>query len=224
MVAKTKEQRDYCKEHGICTYCGKPKEDDRFLRCASCRKRFAIEQQKRREQYRKLGLCVECGKVPVFCGDKRCEKCKEKQDLYNAKSLANRTKEKWRKANRDRYYRLKSKGLCTKCGSRKAVKWGLCIDCYVKDKRRPTRSKNGIPREQWGEYGLCYSCGKEKRIEGKKICAKCMSNNTIMQARQYINDHPWAKENNIIFKNRQPEDDRLLNAQSIQHDNQNSTT
>ena len=199
-----KEKRSYCRQNGICTICQKAEADKGYATCTKCRENVRNERRKQREYLAKIGLCTECGKKPAFYKHRLCPDCIEKRLQYcseYAPIYRQNNKDKYRATNRKRYHKLKSMGICTKCGQRQAAKnRTLCVECLAKEKRRPTRSKNGLPREQWGEYNLCAICGKEKRIEGKKICSRCMSTNTIMQARRYIKDHPWLKDNEIMIK------------------------
>ena len=103
---KAKNQRDYRRENKLCTICGTPLSDFKYLNCESCRRKRALISQKHRanvaltkpmvisKQDRiQMRICVFCDE-PVEEGYKVCKKHHEmlienskKTDRSNFKSM-----------------------------------------------------------------------------------------------------------------------------------------
>lgn len=82
----------------------------------------------------------------------------------------------------------KEHGLCQHCGHVKEdPKYKTCEKCRARNKAYNMRYEeiNGVPRKEYIRIyakerrdrltaeGLCYVCGKEPPIDGRRICAKC---------------------------------------------------
>lgn len=84
--------------------------------------------------------------------------------------------------DRKRYYRRKAMGLCVACGRPQAKNsTALCIECLLKKResariRSNERRGDTLPRVELPDYNICYQCGKNPIMEGKKLCADCYEN------------------------------------------------
>lgn len=120
------------------------------------------------QYYKRIGICTHCHREKAEEGRVLCLMCKMDNRKYKKKYDPEKTRAR-DKAKRE--YR-KANGLCTNCGARPQQHKLLCHKCHSTILRR--KEKNGkIPRCEWVAYGLCYSCGKEGLMEGKKVCAIC---------------------------------------------------
>ena len=97
----------------------------------------------------------------------------------------------------NRYYELKKKGLCTKCGKRPPLPGVTrCLECRNKHRRSNIEFRNKTKtieknREYRREHGLCFYCG-EKVMEGKTICEKCYLRERELAKK--MNEHPNTVE------------------------------
>ena len=118
--------------------------------------------------YKSIGICTHCRKEKAEDGHVLCLDCRmqarEHKKKYDPEKIRARDK-----ANRE--YR-KANGLCVNCGARPQQHGLLCNKCYSTILRR--RAKNAdVPRSERVSYGLCYICGKNELVEGRKVCASC---------------------------------------------------
>ena len=120
------------------------------------------------QYFKKLGICTHCRKEKAEKGKTLCLACKMQNREYKKKYDPDKMRAR-DKANRE--YR-KDHGLCVNCGARPWQHGLICNKCYTTILRR--KSKNtAISRSERVSYGLCYICGKNELVEGKKVCAKC---------------------------------------------------
>ena len=78
--------------------------------------------------------CIRCGKQDAYtlAGKQRCYECVEKEK-QRCKEYNKRNSEKNKQRAKERYYRLKSQGLCVVCAKRKAQSGRtLCLRCAIK--------------------------------------------------------------------------------------------
>lgn len=87
------------KEKGLCTKCGKERDDPEFMRCSHCReilrnyhyretcKRATHNMRRRRKEN---GLCSRCGRSTVN-GTGYCEKCKKEVRDYRRSNFIGTT-------------------------------------------------------------------------------------------------------------------------------------
>lgn len=164
------------KEQGLCTNCGQPLDRDGSL-CQSCREKKTQYGNETRHFLQSIGLCPRCGKEEIYGDEKMCQFCKIKMTEYNRIYIASRRKHTMQVHNdyaRKRYAEHSAKGICTRCGKRKADKGfkqcGICRE-KQKEQRRKKREKDGIgqKRKEWIEKGLCFFCGKPVK-EGYQTC------------------------------------------------------
>lgn len=103
------------------------------------------------------------------------------------------TDEENKKRSRERYYWLKSKGICVQCGCEKAEKKSVfCLECRAnrRESQRNRYSNNPEIREKRNQYsmvnnpkryaeciekGLCVQCGKRPVKEGHRMCGICLA-------------------------------------------------
>ena len=139
------------------------------------------------EYYKKHGVCVWCQRREAEPGKILCYECAEK-DRKRAHDKYYANHEKSLKNNRRGYARRREKrkalGICTRCGSRKAMPGHtLCLECNIKMNRyaRERKRKNGaIP--------------KEARMEGRIVhplrCAGCARKETLPEMlRSLMREH-----------------------------------
>lgn len=125
------------------------------------------------EFYKGLGICVNCLKEKAQKGYTRCLACRmaeREQEIARG-----RKKEYDKEKYKQKRLLRKQDGLCTKCGCRKAVKGLLCSRCYSYQVRYRKRNMKDISRSERVSHGLCYICGKESLMEGKRVCCSCYS-------------------------------------------------
>lgn len=83
MNARQRETRKAYKAAGLCSTCGRPRDDTRWMRCSRCRASGRRYQEK---IHRKAGhlpkclldgveRCAHCGKAAPVEGYRLCEKC-----------------------------------------------------------------------------------------------------------------------------------------------------
>lgn len=122
---------------------------------------------------RKAGLCVSCGKEDAFTmiGRRYCADCSEKRNETKRKYWKNNENYREAQINKKRkiYEERKNNGICVRCGKRKVNGFAQCDYCRASQRRAWDRDRKK-PR---GGDGICYSCNKEKAIEGKKLCERC---------------------------------------------------
>lgn len=153
-------------------------------------------QYERYDYLKKIHICVNCGNEDAEPNCIYCLDCKAKIYERNRK-YREKNKEKI-KNQQDNYYKnlyhkRKKQGICTKCGKRKVCKNSttLCIDCYVKQKRRKDkRWNNEILRAERVGFGLCYICAKP-RNNHDTLCDNCF--NRCSDNMKKINAKPTEK-------------------------------
>lgn len=83
---------------------------------------------------RRLQKCVRCGKQDTYTmtGHQSCYDCLEKARNYQ-RDRNKMVAEQIRRYQKNRYYRLKSQGLCVTCGKKPALEYGVkCKECFQK--------------------------------------------------------------------------------------------
>ena len=67
-----------------------------------------------------------------------------------------------------RYNKIKSEGLCFRCGKIKVENQILCLECSKANMERSKQRKKELTSK-----GLCNRCGAREPIKGKTRCAQC---------------------------------------------------
>lgn len=166
------------KENGSCPRCKKPMDRKGAL-CTSCRAKAIIYERETRAFLRANRICPYCRKNKLYENEKRCYDCYIKVAEYREKNKPTeeqrgRYRRSFETAQRSLYQERSEKGICTRCGKRKAMpckkKCGVCLEedrIYHLKKR-----KTGNISQERLEKGLCYFCGKPA-MKGNTICIDC---------------------------------------------------
>jgi 5-methylcytosine-specific restriction endonuclease McrA len=123
---ETQKRRIERKNAGLCTNCGKEKDDENFRMCLRCQTKESEKTRKRNKQRKEAGICAigPCNNTRLsnhrFCVIHR---------------------EEWLKKDKKRSLKLIDDGLCTSCGSEKYmdcfenrlnIQTKSCQTCYLK--------------------------------------------------------------------------------------------
>ena len=135
--------------------------------------------------YKEHGICPQCGAREHAPGRVRCEICLAQNAESKRRQFESETQQQRssRLSNMNTYHkkmrsRRKENGKCVWCGKPlSAYSTCFCPDCRIKNQRNNERRKNGIPRSEWPAYGICYRCGKNPVVEGRKLCKECAEEN-----------------------------------------------
>ena len=78
------ERRDRWREQGLCSCCGKPKNDDNYRMCIDCRVRAKYRKLKRKiargwKPRGTNGTCYQCNRAPAMEGKRLCAACYAKK-------------------------------------------------------------------------------------------------------------------------------------------------
>ena len=163
--------------------------------------------------YKEHGICPQCGVREHAPGRVRCEICLAKNAESQKIKIESETQQQrhLRLEHMNAYQtkmrsRRKDVGRCIWCGKPlSAYSTCFCPDCRIKNQKNNERGKSDIPRHERPLYGICYRCGKNSVISGKKLCAACyeQSLNALKageksektaERRNYI-----RQQNNLIF-------------------------
>ena len=135
--------------------------------------------------YKDHGICPQCGVREHAPGRVRCEIClaqnaessrrhrdKEGKEQRNERLVAAKIHHRKIRSSR------KDNGKCIWCGKPlSAYSTCFCPDCRIKNQKNNERRKSDIPRSEWPAYGICYRCGKNPVVEGRKLCKECAEEN-----------------------------------------------
>lgn len=170
----TKQNYTFYKSAGICVRCHQnPAEPNRVM-CAACAEKERQSAADNRKALKEMGICPYCGQNKIFSGESCCPECAAKKYISNR---VRRNPAYDSQYQHDRKERLKSAGICIKCGKRRAVagktKCGVCA-ASERIRAREYRQRKGIAvdRSERSSYGKCYFCG-EPVMSGKRVCEKC---------------------------------------------------
>lgn len=180
---------------------------DGKTRCLDCHNKQLEEGKLNHHFYIKIGICPFCRKVPLMGKEKSCPEC-------NAKRLNNN--DAYRKRNREHYnllcssYRKKykaereEKGLCNRCGKRKAEAGRkTCEVCKIKrrEQQRKDRERKGIKtdRSEWVSNGLCYFCGNPIGRDGR-CCKKCAEKMTGNLPPDRGGGKHWKNQDKLLYQ------------------------
>lgn len=110
-------------------------------------------------------------------------------------------REQQNKRKRELRAERKASGICVECGKRPIAENSetRCIDCLLKFKRRDEehrRKKGSLPRELFDGVNLCQKCGKDRPVDGYKLCKSCLEKN-----RQSIAIGRTMRKNETFRKN-----------------------
>ena len=166
------KHREYLRSVGLCTEgCGRQSVLGK-ARCARCREKQKIRDERDYIWRQHSGLCVKCGQEAVI-GKALCSVCQEKCGLWD----------------RRRYHQRKQDGLCVKCGAKASVGFSRCASCSNKaklsDKKyhaehfQALREYDRKRKERRIIEGCCSTCGIPL-IEGEGVmCVNCIMASTL---------------------------------------------
>lgn len=123
----------------VCVKCHKRQAEPNITRCKECNEKQNMYQNQTRNFLKKIGICPVCRKEKLFGEEKQCLDCREKS--YERKLKYNITDEKkqiyrenFKKQQKELYKERSKKGICTRCGKRKAdTGRKKCKVCLNKD-------------------------------------------------------------------------------------------
>ena len=132
-----RETRQFRREHGICTNCGREKAFHGKRLCPACLEKEAertrgrkksdehkVREKERYYEHKQNGICVRCNrqatKGSIYCLEHRIK--------------ARNASLRWAKGNRNKGYA--DSGLCVRCGERPEEGRNLCADCPEKQRKR----------------------------------------------------------------------------------------
>ena len=124
------------KAQGLCPRCRKPMDRKGAL-CTSCREKAIVYERETRAFLRDNRICPYCRKNKLYENEKRCYDCYIYAAEYREKyKLTNEQRGRYRRsfqtAQKSLYQERSEKGICTRCGKRKAnpgkKKCGLCLE------------------------------------------------------------------------------------------------
>lgn len=118
------------------------------------------------QYFKSKGICTHCRQEKAEQGKTLCLVCKMQNREYKSERKYDKEKEK------SKYIYRKENGLCVNCGARPQQHKLICNRCYSTILRRKAKN-TAIPRSERVSYGLCYICGKNELVNGKKVCASC---------------------------------------------------
>ena len=163
--------------------------------------------------YKDHGICPQCGVREHAPGRVRCEICLAKNAESKRRQYEQETQEQRasRLSSVNTYCKKmrsnrKNSEKCIWCGNPlSAYSTCFCPDCRIKNQKNNERRKSDIPRSERPLYGICYKCGKNPVIPGRKLCETCyeqslsalsVANKSEKKAerRNYI-----RQQNNLIF-------------------------
>ena len=197
-IEKDKER----KAKGICTHCGKLKEEnEKGVRCGKCRVKSNSRTKELRDLNRSAGKCSICGaELPEGQKQKTCHECriKEKIRKRNAyqegycircqtktveqpnRKQCNRCLDIMRLKTQTYIDKLTAENKCSACAvslegiDRKYKKNPICIPCYQKIQQSAKQVR--IDRYK---KGLCTRCGIRNAEPARKSCPNCRAINRI---------------------------------------------
>jgi hypothetical protein len=159
-------------DSGLCPQCGKPMDREGFY-CSQCLKTKAQEEKLDRHFYQDNGICPRCRKNKLYGDEKNCPECVAKEyghTLKHREENRQHYNDLHRVWSKKAYDERKEKGICTRCGKRKAdTGYYTCGKCRCID-REHKRMRYGKPdRTDRYKQGLCYFCDNPIK-KGYKVC------------------------------------------------------
>lgn len=173
------------------------------------KKRFKNRQwaHERYAQRKRAGLCPTCGDIPEE-GYVTCQKCRDTAKKYAIPYQVNR--DFHREKGRQRYQKLKTQGLCAKCGKVPVKGHVFCVDCQSKKSKAQNERQYYKKRyDKLISQEICPRCNKNALVPGLKTCGFCCKKSREMwheQSKQRIlklqqKKETWLKENNLEITN-----------------------
>lgn len=179
----------------MCPKCGKENPTPERSMCPDCAARNSELRKQNRKYHERIGICTHCGKNPAEPNKKLCYECLGQfQDSYSEKGKTDEQKEKDRLRKRQLKQTRIENGLCPRCGKHQSQNGGLCQRCRAYLKNYRDKNRCDLSRSERPDYGICYICGKNPTIKGKKVCDKCY------ETRLSTLPAMWENANNDYFR------------------------
>lgn len=211
-------RRSARRDAGLCTSCGKPKENG-FMQCSKCRAYTAEKQKEIRSSRLRQRLCFRCGKSLGKQPQLYCAACRDiinaqARDLASQKrasgicphcgkpALAGYTTcAEYRGILRTLYHKRRAKrisaGVCTDCGKPLESGHGRYLQCHECRTRHSENYRNlKASREA---QGICTTCGIRVAVAGGKHCRECIKRRSDsddkckLEVMQYYGDSKCVK-------------------------------
>lgn len=131
---RKREEREFRLANGLCTRCGRPRDDERYNTCERCRNRDA-DRERNRKRYNILklrGMCVRCGERAAEAGKVMCKLCRKRTNQVYRDSDPG-----WAKRY-ERREQLIAAGLCIDCSQPTEDGKQRCPKC-IEARRDSTR-------------------------------------------------------------------------------------
>lgn len=135
---RKREEREFRLANGLCTRCGRPRDDERYNTCERCRNRDA-DRERNRKRYNVLklrGMCVRCGERAAEAGKVMCKLCRKRTNQVYRDSDPG-----WAKRY-ERRDQLIAAGLCIDCSQPTENGKQRCPKCI--EARRDSTTKYRI--------------------------------------------------------------------------------
>lgn len=176
-----RDRYEYRKTNRLCTYCGKPLNEDENNLCTECRENEKNRAKEIYHYYQNNGICPVCREVKLLPGEKRCAVCKRFRNSYPRS-------ERKRQTDRDNHIKMRArrseKGLCTICGTAPADEGrSTCTVCRT--------HKNLLRRiriEKYRNSSRCTTCGKPILNGNYLTCLDCRRRDAIRKGCEVIPD------------------------------------
>lgn len=197
------------KEQGLCIDCG-GKLDRDGIRCDSCNEKI---KKCNREMYAwRQGhkICPKCKVNDLFGDEKVCLECNARNYAITMRSRERLGKEHVNKVHKEwaknEHQKRIEKGVCTRCGKRKADKgFKTCGICRQKERNKYLEKryrKNDYDTTRY-ERGICHFCDNPVK-KGYKVCEKHyqLSIKNLDNPKRKEATERMKKSNNMFFKKR----------------------
>lgn len=183
------------KEQGLCVRCGEKAIQGKVM-CETCRDNEAKKRKSDREFCKSMGICPRCQKNLLWGDEKNCPECLAKMQIVNEK-YKNRGNFNSKEYHKKRYEQLKESGYCIKCRKRLQEQGKTkCSVCLASERLR--MRKQGIPRSERVNYGLCYFCGNKLDRVGR-CCTSCAERNS-KNIEGVFGGEEWKNSNKKFYK------------------------
>lgn len=138
---RKREIHDQRERDGLCTKCGRPRDDERYKTCSRCRNndRKHYTDKRRYDRLKQSGMCVDCAERAAEAGHVLCKRCMERRKVNNRQIDPG-----WAKKY-ERRRRLIAEGLCIDCAQPTAEGRQRCQKC-IEMRRDSTRKYQIIKR------------------------------------------------------------------------------
>lgn len=152
-----RERRRLRAEAGLCIHCGLPAEPSK-TQCARHLRAAAKSMRELQQTRRELGMCVDCDE-PAQAGFATCERHGSERTQAQIEARE----------------RKRAAGECTRC-KRKAFKGHALCRVHIAADRKEYEAREKDARRAVHDdrriEGVCITCGAERVVKGKLLCAK----------------------------------------------------